>query len=35
MGFTVDAVVKGAPGSPWDALERLALAMCGVNLGNS
>ena len=33
MGFTVDAVVKGAPGSPWDALERLGLAVCGVRLG--
>lgn len=31
-GFAVDAVVKGAPGSPWDALEALVLALCGVRL---
>ena len=32
LGFETDAVVKGAPGSPWDALETLALAICGVRL---
>lgn len=32
QGFETDAVVKGAPGSPWDALETLALAICGVRL---
>ena len=31
-GFETDAVVKGAPGTPWDALEALALAICGVDL---
>ena len=27
-----DRIVKGAPGDPWDALERLALGMCGVTI---
>ena len=31
-GFEADAVVKGAPGDPWDVLEALALALCGVRL---
>lgn len=29
---TVDRIVKGAPGHPWDALERLTLGLCGVTL---
>ena len=32
QGFAADAVVKGAPGNPWDTLEALALAICGVRL---
>jgi len=28
----VDRVTKGAPGNPWDELERLCLAICGIPL---